>query len=316
VINIEKIQLQGDFVTACRKLALFTDTVFELDEALLRFTATPDGSVATRQWTVPPTFEIYLRTIFESEIAVPKTYLEIDPQNVVLPDDLPRPLQEGPILQVETADFSDLLRAAGILGEGEMVNLKTSSCLLEVTGCSQALSRMNTLVSMANEAIPRQIRYYLKRGSDGVSTELPTVVALPEQSASVEVGKEYIELRGDEMVEVFVGTRVLIESELYGLSDRAKVFFSIIEEPGEEDLTVYQKTGRLDDLNLEEFKVENQVTIRTTEERIEGIATEFHKTDRNGSRLSFQYLSERIDATGRGVFAKPVSEAAESEKSE
>ncbi|YCM46342.1 hypothetical protein V2O64_09965 [Verrucomicrobiaceae bacterium 227] len=175
---------------------------------------------------------------------------------------------------------------------------------IEVTASARSMRLMDIWGQISSDTMPRQIRYRLDKGVGGEEVQLPSLVAQPGQPGRLEVGKEYLEMKDGEVIEAWVGTRVAFTPELYGLGERTKVSFWVIEKPEAEDLTRYEKSGRLDDLNLEEFKVEDRMVTSTAAQRLENLPVEFFGANREGVPLSFSYVVERIDATGRRVFGE------------
>ena len=292
---IRNLKFQGDLLSFCRLLALKSKTMFEVDEHCLTFAEISDGPITTRRWTVPPTFVTSLRGILAKEELGQRVEIE----NPFGTNELGA--EEEPKFQ---GLLEDLLRAEGILAEGETFVYFLGSSRIVVTASARSMRLMDLLVQISNGAMPRQIRYSLNKGGDGEDVQLPSLVALPGQSGTVEVGKEYLEMRDGEVIEAWVGTRVAFTPELYGLGERTKVSFWVMEEPEADDLARYEKSGRLDDLNLEEFKVEDRMVTSTAAQRLENLPVEFFGMNREGVPLSFSYVVERIDATGRRVFGK------------
>lgn len=95
-----------------------------------------------------------------------------------------------------------------------------------------------------------------------------------------------------------------ILAELYGFGERSTLNYSYIGEPSVEALAKYQESGRLDDLDLEQFQIENEVIVKSDDDRLESSGMEFHDTDRDGHDRSLRLQSERIDATCRPFMRK------------
>jgi hypothetical protein len=123
-------------------------------------------------------------------------------------------------------------------------------------------------------------------------------------SSTIEIGKEYLELNGDEITLAWIGHRLEILAELYGFGERSTLNYSYIGEPSVEALAKYQESGRLDDLDLEQFQIENEVIVKSDDDRLESSGMEFHDTDRDGHDRSLRLQSERIDATCRPFMRK------------
>ena len=155
------------------------------------------------------------------------------------------------------------------------------------------------LVDMSAAAKPRQIRYDVQSMINGELLGLPALVTTPGQVATIETGREYLEVNGDEIVRTMVGTTMEIQGELYGFGEQSVVNYTHISPPSEAALARYQDTGKLADLNLEAFEIIDHGILKRAEERFrdENHSAVFGP----GGEVNLILTSRRIDATGRSV---------------
>jgi len=309
--TVKKLGLgNSDLVSSCRLIALLSGTSLEIDGNLFRFKEIMDGPRISRQWNVPPTFPYHVKNLVSNWVELPPEVFEyVELENVVLPDDLPvSPGQRVLEKTVVSPNVEDLLRSAGFLGEEESLQYFPGSGRLVVEAGIRHASLIDAVVMYSSESMPIQFRYRLKNSVNGVEKKLPAVVARPGQTATVELGKEYIEreFQDGEPVVAWVGVRLFLEPELYGFSDRTRVNYFYTGEPTEENVAKFHQSGRLDDLELVEFKIEDQLVLHSFERRRQDLPEEFVGTDREGNQLGLSFLSERIDATGRRLTSRKL----------
>jgi len=299
--TIDRFIFEGNLLLGCMELGFFAHKRFQFDGSNFVFAKiqNPNGPSVVREWTVPPTFETFLRNLLSKQ----------DEPASGSSDDSPFPEDGEAPEEAERVPLPVLLGEAGFLAEGESWELLPATSRLTVKAGARNLAHFDLLVKMAVNATPRQVRFSLRKSLNGVEEDLPSVVALPGQKATVEIGKEYPDLRSGEEIHAWVGARVSFEPVLYGLGERSEISFFFTSEPSEDALSIYQKSGNIKDLDLDEFSVEKRIVVTSDEHRLESLPVEFSGTDREGNRLGFSYTSERIDATGRSVFQRdPVTE--------
>ncbi|MDF1714992.1 MAG: sigma-70 family RNA polymerase sigma factor [Akkermansiaceae bacterium] len=262
----------------CQKLAIISGTRLTRKGTNFTFSQIKTGPTTSREFLTIPTFETSFR-LFANKNHIMKS----SPERISM--------------RALTADF----RKAGLLEDGETVLYTTSDSKLHVTAGARNMARINDLLDLFKQGMSVQIKYNLQFGSNGIFTDLPKLVTLPGQTATLKIGKEYLELSNDKATVPWVGYYLKITPEFYGLGERSTLDYSYIQEPSEKALAKYKESGRLDDLDLKEFRINQEVIIKSAEDRLGNFGTQFNDTDRDGNELSLLILSERVDAVGRPI---------------
>lgn len=281
--HIQEIHLHGNLFQISQKLAIVSGTKFKLKGTSFIFQDIPEmeeHQLTTREFMVPPTFEGWFNNFPNKR---PPHAWDWDWDYY----------KDNPL------DFTSTSRKIGLIDKDEKAIFDRSSTKLRVRARAGSMAKIEALVELARSDLPLQIRFTSQFGLNETLTDLPVVVALPGQPATLEIGKKYLELNEEKTNKVWGGHYLHISADLYGLGERSIVDYSHNQKPTKEALARYQKSGRLDDLDLKLFEIKNGTMIRTEGDRLNGRATRFDHTDRDGNALSLLILSERIDAVGR-----------------
>ena len=303
---IEKLNLSGGLMSNFRLIALFSGTSVEVDGHRLVFKEIQDGPRRVQEWSVPPTFDRFGRDLISKAVEVTEVFEDVDAERITLPGDLPPVSDQGTVPIKVSADYGEFFRSVGFLGEEETLKLFVGSGRLRAEAGARHLAMIDAVVGEAAIEMPIQIRFFPRKTFNGEFEQLPTVVARPGQTATLEMGKEYIDrdLVDGAPVVAWVGLRLELEAELYGFGERTKVTYAYIQQPAEGAQELFEETGKLDDLELEEFRVDEQVVFRSSNERLNNLPEEFLGADSEGNQLGVSFFSERIDATGRRLISR------------
>lgn len=190
------------------------------------------------------------------------------------------------------ADLLEVLKELGVLGGGETLTLDPTTGRLEVKAGSGTMELFDALVQMSMEDQPVRLSYQLTQQIEGESLSLPKITALPGQEATLEIGKEYLGIQGDEWLTTFVGVKLNLTGELYGFGQKTSVFYERTNTPSALEIAAFEKSGRLEDLDLEGVGASTSVT-ETLKDRREKGGVEFPLL-----RDELRFTSQRIDVTG------------------
>lgn len=295
---IPKLVLEGRFLRSCKLLAMYARMTCEVRDGVLVFSEIETGPERTQKWTVPPTFATYLSGLLEKESALREPNPFGDKAVPEALTDLPL---VGELFQsTRPFDLSETLKNLGILVEGESVTMNQSNSHLEVDASEGTIGLIDSLVQMSIGETPVQIRYDVSHEVNGEIQSLPKIVALPGQNATIEMGKEFSGMQKGKIVNAFAGVKVSLEAELYGFGERTSVLYERTDPPSDAEIAAYQKSGRLEDLDLEGVGIMSPHVTKTLQDRRENLPLEvWSEADSSGGKV---YLtSQRIDATGRAI---------------
>lgn len=240
---ITKLELKGDFLGSCRKLALHARLKFEVRDGTLVFSEFETATKREQKWQVPPTFVEHLSGLAGNSSG-PDQGGPFEPYGANSSGDSPKTGQE------EVANLSNLLKSMGILETREEVSLNPATGRLEGEVGPGSREFLSDLVRESRGHPPWQISYRISDNLGGEMRELPHIVAIPGQSASLESISEYVGGSGDEATVAWAGVKMSLTGELYGLGERTRFYFERIDPPSDQNLARFQETGRLADLEL------------------------------------------------------------------
>ena len=194
-----------------------------------------------------------------------------------------------------------ILHERGILGPHDQLEFFLSSSQVTVTGGADTIELFDQLATMAHEERPVQIRYVARR-QDGDSWEtLPTLVALPGQPATLEQITEIPNSPDGENFEIaHFGTSLQIQGELYGFGERTSLQYSHIARPDSEHFAAFAQSGRIEDLSLQESRLEVPPLVTRVIDRQSQTLYELRGED-NGKPVTIRLFGERIDSTGQRI---------------
>ena len=261
--QIQQVKLQGRFLTSCKLLAMHARMTFEVRDDELVFSKVVPGPEQTRSWTVPPTFAEALPALI------------------------------GQVESSEDIEPGAFLAEVGLLREGEYLSYLPSSSVIITRAGAETSNLIGSLMQMALEDPPVQIRYQLSHQVDGEMNPIPSVIALPGQKSVLEIGNEYVGIQDGEATNAFVGVSVSLESELYGFVERNSVSYERVDPPSSQQMANFEESGNLTDLDLQGVGF---TELRTQSHRDD--STFELGSDGANSGPMLIVTSERIDATG------------------
>lgn len=276
------IRLEGPFLNSCRKLALLSRMDLKIEGGTFVFQDLEPGPEVEKSWVVPPTFKTYLNALFEN-----KTLETNDPF--------------APIDKAQRiSGIRELLHERGILQPGEILEYDPGSGKVTVKGEGSTINLIENLVTTSLEERPLQIRYTAQQEVDGEWKALPTVVALPGQRATLELGDEVPYLAGNGTYHTaWLGTRLRLQAELYGFGERSEVHYSHTAKPSKERLLAFSRTGEIEAMRLEPRELNVDSLVTTVSDRRMETMYQISAVDDGGVQI--RLFGERIDAAGRRI---------------
>ena len=282
--QIKKLTLQGDFFTCCRLIATYSGTTFHRNKTHLTFREIPDGPRQKKTHLVPPDFQSTLAAILNDEA------------NKEDRDD-PFALNPPP----PKFDLNTILTEAGFLKPGESVDYDPVSSKLTTQAGVHNSTRLEGLMNSLLSRTPTQVRINLQSfvGEDVMA--IPSIVVRPGQPGTIEIGKELLLPGKEGILNQFIGTRIEVSNELYGLGERNTVSYTQTEDPTPESLIAYTRTMQTEDLDFNRFEIKDYVATETLEQRLEDSALELSSEDTEGMSRRFLLSSQRLNAIGEAV---------------
>jgi len=276
---IPSLQLSGDFLSACKLLAAFTGTHLTIDDYHLSFTEIPEGPSSTRLWQVSPTFVEDIQQLLSL------------PSNSTAQSELPH--------------LSEFMSQTTFMNPDESITINGTHGFITVTGGARNLKRIDSLVEIIRDRTP--VQYHLQFESS-CGQVLSDIIAHLGESSDIEIGNVYLETIDDQEVEAFIGTHISVTPELYGFGEKILMTYTHTNEPSEEHLKTFKRTGHLDDLQLEQFVIEDRQIVKTSEHQQENVPLEISQQDVHRKAQTITINSQRIDATGTPIILKKDNE--------